>query len=936
MQCGPRSSPSWHREHLWLTLQALGLDLGSEAAAAGKTLTHVTCGENMFDKPNKDCAFVVFHFLFAKLDSVRCKEVFRHCWPPLDKKRDADFRKACCDWLRKISEEAGSGFPQVVASIFLSPGGPKFVQLLYHFARYVMLQHIRKDVTDASSHVPEALQVKVQEPQKALTRNKVARCRYLQMFQRQNLIIGEYHQKAQTFVKQIRELRAECAVLQNQTKSDNTGTNHRTRNDKIKDVRSLWNTTMQSLKTIEREVEVVDSVLQGNVDQYCMDGSNVSLNIPNKLVTVLENKMDTLQMENLYEAGKLNLTTVIQLLNEALKVVKQEREEIGYRGVPVVLRNLTGKASLQDSHLSNLVNKRHTIKREDLVLVEKAIAEQEKEWEKKWRNILGQSPFGIFKVLNPVFELQPPMAPFSFEPATDEVLQDSLFHQYTPCMQDEPVKDARTKHTNCTVRRSFMDGKGPTPSGRNSFPFLSQSPPVKRRMSLNEQDFRTPTPNAKERLQEKTPSSATNRRSDISWKTYTPMHCEADPKSVARRHLAQQVADFVAESPKPFDSRVVELDDLIGMLSSDPFLSKKEIPRTPENLISDIRTSWRKAIQSDSSNAVASPLESPQINSPADADSTHCSQIDLSMACFLSTSHVSEHNDSLDPRIPASTGTPVPFSQSTLPVLADETSTLGQGDVTGPATVSKTRSPLVDKEQDFVFEDRSSELMDNPLFLSVSRDHDASAHTTLSWNASKMGDFSPSLDHSGVIQFGILHETLPDGVGNISLNSTNSADHNDVVEDCKFLKPDGLLDKTPCVLNSTEPKMDLHSIRSRYEALKSTLFTSLTESGKSVPVCVSKQKSESSLPIDSRDVFSPLERGLMLDLEYLATPSPKTRKLSLPPLISFSPAEDVYVEKDVFSDVFESKGAVNLNETFEFSSDPLKCTDEGLGQLIKL
>lgn len=32
---------------------------------------------NMFDRPNKDAFFVVFHFLFAKLDSARCKEVLR-------------------------------------------------------------------------------------------------------------------------------------------------------------------------------------------------------------------------------------------------------------------------------------------------------------------------------------------------------------------------------------------------------------------------------------------------------------------------------------------------------------------------------------------------------------------------------------------------------------------------------------------------------------------------------------------------------------------------------------------------------------------------------------------------------------------------------------------------------------------------------------------
>ncbi|XP_073398846.1 HAUS augmin-like complex subunit 6 [Dendrobates tinctorius] len=77
MQSVPRSQQPWQKEHLWLSLQALGFEAGAEAAAAGRTLSHVTFGVNMFDKPNKDAFYVVFHFLFARLDSARCKEAFK-------------------------------------------------------------------------------------------------------------------------------------------------------------------------------------------------------------------------------------------------------------------------------------------------------------------------------------------------------------------------------------------------------------------------------------------------------------------------------------------------------------------------------------------------------------------------------------------------------------------------------------------------------------------------------------------------------------------------------------------------------------------------------------------------------------------------------------------------------------------------------------------
>ncbi|XP_063311300.1 HAUS augmin-like complex subunit 6 isoform X2 [Pelobates fuscus] len=942
----PRPQPGWHKEHLWLALQALGFEPDSEAALTGKTMAHVTFGVSMFDKPNKDAFYVVFHFLFSKLDSTRCKEAFRYCWPPVDKKRDAEFRKVCCEWLRKISEDAGNGFPQVVASIFLSPGGPKFVHLLYHFVRYVMLQHIRKDdlvpvylnnpdysMAGSNSYVTEALQVRIQDPQKALARNMGARYRYLQVLQRENFVITEYQRKAQILVKQIRELRSDCVALENQNRSGNVSTD-RCRNEKVEKIRYMWNVIMQSLKTIEKEVEVVDSVIKGNVDQYCLDGSNVTLNIPDTLVARIENEMYRLQMENVYEAGKVNLITVIQLLNEALMIVKQERCKQNCKGVPLDLQYLAGKAKFEMDILTRLMNIRHKIKRENIVAIDKVIAETEKEWEKKWTKVLGKSPFGVYKIL----DLQP--STFSHQPALEEEFS-SILGQFAPCLP-ELSKETPTKpltREDGALRKSFVDASIFTPTGRNPLSLRGQTPILKRRMSLNEQDFRTPSPYAKDGFLELTPKSAGNKRlSDTSWKVgssllaISPSPCK-DPMSAARHQLAQQVADLIAsESPRTSEGRAGELEDLLGMLSSDPFLSKKEIPRTPENLLSDIRSSWRKAIESESSDVVASSLEAPCLDSPSELDSAHCSQIDLSMACFMSTSHISDHNDSLDARFLPSTGTPVQQQLLTTIHNTNGTNTLEKGlSLPIKKSVSESLTLPVDKSKICVFKIESPNMsVNNPLLISVPRDENTSEHV-LSWDSSKM--VGNGEDSSEVIQFGILHETLPDKLGNLSFNSDTSAETNEIVQ---TRMPDLLLDKTQIL--TPERKMDIQSIRSRYEALKSTLLTSLTESGKSdqhTPSRFTKQKSESSLLLDSGSVFSPADRGLTLDLEYLMTPS-NDRKLSLPQLISFSPTEDIHLNKDEFVDVFESQAVASMNKTFEFASDPLKSTDEGLGQLIQL
>ncbi|KFZ51993.1 HAUS augmin-like complex subunit 6, partial [Podiceps cristatus] len=75
-----------------------------------------------------------------------------------------------------------------------------------------------------------------------------------------------------------------------------------------------------------------------------------------------------------------------------------------------------------------------------------------------------------------------------------------------------------------------------------------------------------------------------------------------DPLMKARDELAEEVAKTViSESPQSGEGRGVALEDLISSLAFNPFLTRKQIPRTPENLLTEIRSSWRKAIQAEDS-----------------------------------------------------------------------------------------------------------------------------------------------------------------------------------------------------------------------------------------------------------------------------------------------------------------------------------------------
>ncbi|KFV41919.1 HAUS augmin-like complex subunit 6, partial [Gavia stellata] len=86
--------------------------------------------------------------------------------------------------------------------------------------------------------------------------------------------------------------------------------------------------------------------------------------------------------------------------------------------------------------------------------------------------------------------------------------------------------------------------------------------------------------------------------------TESPVKKE-DPLKKARDELAEEVAKTViSESPQSAEGKGMALEDLISSLAFDPFLTRKQIPRTPENLLTEIRSSWRKAIQTEGSSDI--------------------------------------------------------------------------------------------------------------------------------------------------------------------------------------------------------------------------------------------------------------------------------------------------------------------------------------------
>ncbi|XP_015283265.1 PREDICTED: HAUS augmin-like complex subunit 6 [Gekko japonicus] len=898
----PLSPPStWEGEHLWLYLLALGFDSGG-AAAAGKMPLHLRLGPNMFDKPNKDAFHIVSFFLFSKLDQSRCNEVFRFCFPPTDKKTDSEFRKQCCDWLRKISDEYGNSFPSVHASLFLSPGGPKFIHLMYHFARCVLLHHIKTDSASAGTYFPESLNSRPPDIDMAVARYCVAYNRFLWNLQKEDVIIQELQKKALVLSKQVRDLRYENSELDKQLQKAEKNTDQSQNNitEKVKKVRSMWALIIETLKLLQKERQVVDSVVNGHEGQYILDGTSTTVNVPRLLLEKVEKEMHRLQVGNIYEAGRLNILTIFELLNKALEMLMLERQHIDKNSLKLDFQYFEGKAKFQNETLLGLRSLRHKLRHEDHVSINQSIAEKQREWDLKWENCLGESPFLFIKEPNPALDLLPAMPPLSFTPATEEAYKSSIFCQYPASIPDltkkciqtnEFKKDSEPLRSEVGVSSVITD-RNVTSSHCATEPENGMQIPFEKGSSM-ETPKRTEYSSSqilKYKGRSK-PAETSRKRHAGMFKKPSSVTSE-DPLKKAQEQLAEIVADaVVSDSPQNTEGKGKELDDLIGTLAFNPFLTRKQIPLTPENLITEIRSSWKKAIQAEESPSIelhhtASSEHMPQVETPLFRN-----RIDSSMACFMSAC------------ISDTGGSPFEELQSTfrLPEAATSHNELQsqQADVAPPDDQIYCKQGLVCavpnkcKTENPELAVKSSNDPDcgpggdfaEEIELSYPC-QDSSMSTTLLWNASQISGLN--LDSQEVIHLGILQETLPEeGGGSISLNSSNSLEGEELTEEISARDYHNFADSA----RGTEQRLDFQSIQSRYEALKKTFVENQESPRRQIP----KARSEFSLTqtsLEMNNMFSPLGKPYALDAELVKKPSPVTlleRRVSLPPLVAFSP-----------------------------------------------
>uniref|UniRef100_A0A3P9Q4I9 HAUS augmin like complex subunit 6 n=1 Tax=Poecilia reticulata TaxID=8081 RepID=A0A3P9Q4I9_POERE len=555
-------------QYLWFALLGLGFQ--------PVNIKHLNLGPNMFNKPNKEAFYLVIRFLLEKLNpDVLC---FRHCWPVVNHKADAEFRKVTCTWLREIMDEMANAGSKVVMSLFLSPGGPKFVSLMLYLATHVMQQDMKTFVTD-KSWAPEAAAMPASTPHIAVERLNLVRSRFLKAAVDQDRFLHDYQRRAQALVKSMRDLKVDVALKINKVEPKLQSPPFIIIFFSPCKVRSLWSAIEGMLSAIKEQQAAVESVLRGDVDQHILDGTNRVLKLPRCLLDRIERLPHQLTSGSVYEAGQLNLLCVMELLNHALQLLKEERSRVCPAAEPphAVRRLQEHFHQMSRSGILLCHFFRQKLSKEEIPEVRSAITALQAEWDQRWMQTLKEKPLVSFLNEDPALGFLSPMAPLSFEPAPEASFSHSVFSQF-------PAKFLGEKSWNTSPNHIFKN-----------YTFLSSSEShVIRQVSRANVslDWLFDTPPSPPQKPSAVPSPLPPRVSAVA-----PLKTKTEILDLEHENLADQFADAVTTTSPEAGAR--GLEGLLSTLQRDPFAARKQLPRTPESLIMNVKSSWRKAVEED-------------------------------------------------------------------------------------------------------------------------------------------------------------------------------------------------------------------------------------------------------------------------------------------------------------------------------------------------
>ncbi|CAH1254811.1 HAUS6 [Branchiostoma lanceolatum] len=440
---GIMADPIDMREMFFTNLLLLGYD-----PTAMEAKHKIPFSRDMFALPNKKAFEVVTHYLFNRLDPIMAREAFRDCWPIYDKKGEQQFRRTVNNWMTQISrEDAEANLPRIVASLFMSPGGDRFYNLMLHFSAFVILKATqvengvkRRDIQERPTVLPSDLHLTplmLTGVQAGLVRH---RKKALDTAQTAQVLEAEWKQFANEQVKEHRHLskklreteRQENELLTESNEINRMSPSRRKaggrlqhdddmlrvkRTQTVHKVRELWKAVDELYTGTSQQREVVESILQGVLDKYKVDASKIDVRVPDLLLRECDRELQRRNIGDIYQGGKLNLLSFVQLSSLALHLYIEKLHEAGLPNFSDFSAEVSTQVHTHHAHLANAQSFRDTLADKMIPDLQESVARLTRELDSQYLppepNTQNSHPLSIPSL---GLGLMPATPPVSFSP----------------------------------------------------------------------------------------------------------------------------------------------------------------------------------------------------------------------------------------------------------------------------------------------------------------------------------------------------------------------------------------------------------------------------------------------------------------------------------------------------------------------------------------
>ncbi|KAJ3185833.1 hypothetical protein HDU85_001202 [Gaertneriomyces sp. JEL0708] len=273
---------------------------------------------------------VITHFLFNLLDSRLAQERFAACWPVIDRSQSREYRNAVVKWLESLKKEGHLPLDVVVRrSYFEECRGARFEQVLLALSNHVMTVVLtrqygcepyrfsssdnRRSVAARQLYI-DALKLRTVAATEAFVAEVAQRSRLQNEWKNYGQRLADAFDDTVNHMDTLQDVcyRYEEEITSSYKRPVSLEQCAGDREQRLERARKHWATISEYLLEQQRNLDMVDIILDGEANQYSLDFKSRELEIPNEITRVMQQEPGLKQLQ-LYCNGDLDMVALTKL-----------------------------------------------------------------------------------------------------------------------------------------------------------------------------------------------------------------------------------------------------------------------------------------------------------------------------------------------------------------------------------------------------------------------------------------------------------------------------------------------------------------------------------------------------------------------------------------------------------------------------------------------